>query len=328
VSVVIHAGLSSKIGLGHASRSRSMALEFLSVGVPATVVLEDPDREFQAFDWSGIQVIDVESRSRAIEAIGDLGGETLSSILVTDIPGLGRTDSVRARSQGYSFLAHLCLDGLSAYECDVFSNGRPGTLAVPSLSHRELLGPTYQVVRPEVVAARPREPWDGEEIHSILVAMGGADPFGISIKTARLLSRTGIALRVLIGPAFSARHIAELRDLGFSTIEAVAYRDLLDSLRSADLVVSQGGLMSTEVMCLGRPLALVRTEGLSDFTDALLSSGYGRIFNPGASSHQIETSINSSEWSSNALRAFNDFDGQGARRVVEEVLGLSRVGVS
>jgi len=118
-----------------------------------------------------------------------------------------------------------------------------------------LLGITQSAIRPKQASPRP----------TLLVAMGGSDPAGLTLRSARALARLDpiFRARFVIGPGMENRNavasaIVRLRS-NFETIEGAA--DLTNEYASADLALAAFGVTAFELAAFGVPALYL---GLTD----------------------------------------------------------------
>ncbi len=137
-----------------------------------------------------------------------------------------------------------------------------------------------------MVAARP-EPDDPRRtrpksaLPTLLVAMGGSDPFGLTLQAANALSKLNRTFRArfVIGQGMAdkdrvARAVVALRPGFFETIEGAD--DLATEYASADLALAAFGVTAYELAAFGVPalyLALTPDHALS--ASAFETSGMG-----------------------------------------------------
>jgi spore coat polysaccharide biosynthesis protein SpsF len=133
-----------------------------------------------------------------------------------------------------------------------------------------LLGLSPAAERPKSFAPRP----------SLLVAMGGSDPHGMTMRAARALARIDPVFRArfVIGSGFAdkervARTIVSLRS-NFETIEGA--EDLATEYASSDIVLAAFGVTAYELAAFGVPaLYLCATEDHAQSASAFELAGMG-----------------------------------------------------
>lgn len=136
----------------------------------------------------------------------------------------------------------------------------PMPSALPS-KVRLYQGPSYAVLDPAYAAAHGAYSRPVGDLRRVLVAMGGADAAGLTVKVAQALG-TLPGLEVVefaTGPAFP--HRAQLdQALAKAPWRAVIHKGLprlLERYLEADLCIVAGGLTMYEVCCVGAPALAV-----------------------------------------------------------------------
>ncbi len=134
-------------------------------------------------------------------------------------------------------------------------------LRVPA-NCRQLLGPSYALLRPEFAATRAaaqaRPTLAG--VNSILVMFGGADAVDLTSETVAALRELAYAgsVNVVVGPLYA--NVATLRESLAAlpgAILHVAPSGLANLIAGADFVVGSPGVSSWERCVLGAPAAVV-----------------------------------------------------------------------
>jgi spore coat polysaccharide biosynthesis predicted glycosyltransferase SpsG len=277
-------------------------------------------------EWAGLDVLAADSLMNAVELVARQGQKSYSTVLVTDLPGLTHEHSQRIRRWGYNKLVHLCLAGSDSYGCDLLITGFPADLPARTMAGRVLRGPEFLVVRPEVVAARPVNLRPVGSIASVLVAMGGTDPGGNAQRTLDWLRATGARASVLASPGMDAERLA-LMLAGHGTVVSGEHpQDVVQALMSNDLVVTQGGLLSAEAMCLGSPVACIQWQELGSFVKALETSGFVTLLDLDLPDGKRHGWLQSQPWEIRRTEAFEVVDGLGAKRIADEILDCMGVG--
>src|SRR6185503_11701760 len=197
-----------------------------------------------------------------------------------------------------------------------------GSHCVPRIGWEwALLGLSQTVPRSKPASPRP----------TLLVAMGGSDPMGLTLRTARALARLDpiFRARFVVGPGMHDREkvastIAKLRS-NFETIEGAD--DLAVEYASADFAIAAFGVTAYELAAFGVPaLYLCLTEDHALSASAFEYGGMGISLGlaDGVSDERIAKSV----WSllGNTVRqremraaGLMTIDGQGASRIAGDL---------
>ncbi|MBV9992716.1 MAG: NTP transferase domain-containing protein [Alphaproteobacteria bacterium] len=197
-----------------------------------------------------------------------------------------------------------------------------GSLCVPRIGWQwSLLGLTQSVLKPKPVTPRP----------TLLVAMGGSDPYGLTLRMARALTRLDpiFRARFVIGPGMEDREkvaaaIAKLK-ANFETVEGAD--DLATEYASADLALAAFGVTAHELASFGVPaLYLCLTDDHAQSASAFEYAGMG--ISLGLAENAEEERIAKSVWAllgdatrRREMRAAGlmTIDGQGAARIASDI---------
>jgi UDP-2,4-diacetamido-2,4,6-trideoxy-beta-L-altropyranose hydrolase len=122
---------------------------------------------------------------------------------------------------------------------------------------RQLLGPTFALMRPEFELARSAigsRLQRSEGVHKVLVAFGGADVHNLTSVAIEALEGLGVSVDVVIGAGYRA-----LDQIPHSPSIAVHMQtsNMAALMAKADLSIGGGGVMSWERCTLGLPALTV-----------------------------------------------------------------------
>lgn len=189
--------------------------------------------------------------------------------------------------------------------------------------------------------AAPRRKTNGRPV--LLVTMGGSDPFGLTLKSARALARLdpGFRARFVVGPGMAdrdavARQIVKLNP-NFETIEGAA--GLATEFAAADLALAAFGVTAYELAAAGVPaLYLCLNDDHALSASAFEAAGIGHALG-------IAADVTDEAIARNVASLLGDFprlrqmrnaglmtvDGNGASRIAADLaqaLALRRAGTS
>lgn len=166
---------------------------------------------------------------------------------------------------------------------------------------------------------------------TLLVAMGGSDPYGLTLRTARALMRLDpiFRARFVIGPGMQDRElvasaVAKLKS-NFETIEGAD--DLATEYASADIALAAFGVTAYELASFGVPaLYLCLTEDHAQSASAFEYAGMGVSL--GLAATASDEHVARSVWSllgdaarRREMRAAGlmTIDGEGAARIASDI---------
>jgi spore coat polysaccharide biosynthesis protein SpsF len=171
---------------------------------------------------------------------------------------------------------------------------------------------------------------------SLLIAMGGSDPAGLTLKAVRAVDRLGKDFEcvVIVGAGFC--HRQSLRDLLGQTRRRFTVREdvseMSAAMAQADLAVCSFGMTSYELAAMGVPAVCVcLSEDHAESASALVTAGMG--ISVGVNDQDSETRlaaaverllVDTNARAQMSARARKLVDGRGAGRIAELLLSTAR----
>ena len=159
-------------------------------------------------------------------------------------------------------------------------------------------------------------------VFTILVLMGGADPFNVTSKVTSALKtiKTPYKALILIGPAFNKQSIAE--DKRFKLVRAPKNVAVLMAI--TDLAITAFGTSLYELASMGVPAAIIHNfkgdaDDVRNFTQLGTAVSFGHFNKVNATSiaKQIISLMNNHEFLLKLSRNGKELvDGKGAQRIV------------
>ena len=331
--VVLHARGGRDIGIGHLSRTATLATALQQTGKFDRVLLvwqttAELARHFLP-EHCGLKLATTDD-----DALAQLQESVCLAhqlTLVTDLLHLGEQDIARFRNLGYQSIVHLNDSGPGRWCADTVVDGDAFKSAadIPDgFPGTALIGGRFRMLRDTVTSLRPDKPWQKNDVQRILVTFGGADPHDLTHQFLAELAATAeslpFSLLAVVGPAFSNSHQQRLRELAATRpdISIESTTDLGSLILSHDLVVTLGGITGYEVMCLGRPCAAIHCPETAWYSKQLAATELLFDFTcVSAAAQQLATLTgNIRTLQATAERAWKLIDGHGAQRVVESIL--------
>ncbi|PDS75826.1 glycosyl transferase [Rhizobium sp. L43] len=121
------------------------------------------------------------------------------------------------------------------------------------------LGAEYMILNPEIAGYRRVR----EKLASILVTLGGADTYGVTVRVAKWLSSKPFPVTIVTGPSF--QHVAELEEV-VSAASPGRFRllnqvpSLAAEMHRHDLAITGGGITPFEACAAGLPCVVIANE--------------------------------------------------------------------
>lgn len=199
---------------------------------------------------------------------------------------------------------------------------------------RLLLGPAYALLRPAFAQSRPATLERRKGMHAIrtiLVSMGAADPHNVAAVALEGIRQSGLDVEVDVVAGAASPHLGGLRALAATFARRVTIyetvEDMAGLMACADLAIGAAGSSSWERCCLGLPSFLVITATNQEKIAAELERrgaivSLGRrndVTADGFASTLTAMAADDSARARMGEAAAGICDGQGSRRVVEEL---------
>jgi spore coat polysaccharide biosynthesis predicted glycosyltransferase SpsG len=300
--IVLRADAGPAIGIGHVMRSLTLGRELVGRGVDVALATRDlPPALATRAERLGVPVIGIDDASA--DAFIMLDGYEI------DAPA-GRhgviDDNREAPVGGAALVLNQNL------------HASPGMYADLAPATRLLLGPQYALLRAELEAVRATAPVR-EHATRVVLAVGGADPLGLTEPIARALE-SECELRVAVGAANPRRDT--ITALGV-TLDA---GDLVDSYAWADIAVIAAGTTLWEVAYLGLPaVAIVVADNQRAAAKAAEAAGFVTLAEPDSVRAAV-VGLLADPARRGAMRVAGQahFDGFGAARVADAVIEVAR----
>lgn len=299
MNVIFRVDASVEIGSGHVMRCLTLADELKRIGADAAFICRDapgnlcdfveeygftayrlPDEERMSSDWAA----DAE-RTKAI--LKRLAAPV--QWLIVDHYGLDARWEAALREMAGNMLV---IDDLAnrPHQCDLLLDQnlhermktRYDSL-IPS-SCRQLLGPSFALLRPQFRQARERSGERDGVIRRLHVCFGGSDPTNETIKVLQAidsLQMPDMAVDVVVGKANPHRELVERfcesRPNAFYHCQV---ENMAELMTKADLAIGAGGVTMWERCCVGLPaITIVVAENQREAT--LAAAGKGAVRNLG-----------------------------------------------
>lgn len=309
---------SSNIGIGHLIRISALANEYVQRGLEVSIVADIPN----------------DTRLAALLPKNHLkGGVTEacaidSELVITDHPRLSKEDSQRFRRHGCHFLAYLTDYKRDQFYADLYvDTDEVCDLPLANPDATLLRGIQYTIIADAVRRARPKAAHRPTAITSLLLVLGGADPGNLTEMFAKTLpwKDKGIALTIIAGPAWTHERLEKLYQqshaMGFHVEHAP--REIEKLILSHDLIVTLGGIVTFEAMCLGRPVASLSWRHMTPYVEKFAKLGL--LIDLGESLALWQKRLlyilqQPATLSEISQRGFNAVDGQAATRLFNDVL--------
>lgn len=358
MKIMLRTDASAEIGVGHMIRCMTIAAALKERGAEVSIISrEAPVWLSRALKNSGMELICLPDAARpaggdgrirrhgarvidpeadADETISALQGEGSIDWLIVDHYSLGPAWESAVRPHVKAVMA---IDDIGRrHDCDILvdqnfcRNFEDRYNGIVPAHCRKLLGPGYAILRPEFREAREKAGEHDGNVRRILIFFGGTDRTNETAKTLRaaeMLKMSGIHVDVVVGGANP--HKDEVKRLSEALPSADFYSEtgeMAALMAKAHLSIGACGTTTWERCCVGLPsvvmaLAGNQTEiarGLGEKGIAANLGWHGDI-----TVNDIKERLCGLLKSPRRLKTMSErskelVDGEGARRVVDEIL--------
>lgn len=205
----------------------------------------------------------------AAEAQAWLGGvsEAQQSVLVTDVLGATPSTVSAFRSTWSGPIVHMNPSGAYSIGADAYLDVDGSFRAnVVRADATVFSGLQYAILDPKASAFRRESVGPVAVDPQVLIACGGSDPGGCTEEiAASLVARGHTRAKVVIGTLWNESRAQTLRQSGLPFEIAERPASLLPLIARADIVITLGGSVALECMCLGVPTVLRAWDRLAEF---------------------------------------------------------------
>jgi len=209
---------------------------------------------------------------------------------------------------------------------DVIVNGNfhANSLNYKVTNNQELLlGPKYLTMREEYSTKI-----ETKTENDILITTGGTDDDEVSLELLKVLQKTRLRIKIIIGPAFKDTLVEKLKNSIVNELTTLIYRpvSLKDHIDSSRLVVTAGGSTTYEVLARNKPLIVFSIADNQDrICDYLEKNGVAFIgkfpnINYIDLKRVIENDIQ--KYEKKFIELYRAVDGKGALRVAIRLSAL------
>ncbi len=328
------------IGLGHLSRCLALATALDCLGV-VPVFLTDGHRDVlrrvtaHGFEAEALDGVELGSEGDLRLTLARAARHGCTAVVVDSYSaGEDYLESLATAGglvvaiddfAGHRFPCHLVVNGGAYAEHLDYEASRDGA--------RFLLGPRYALLRHEFWDV-PVRPAPGA-VRNVLVTLGGGDPLNLLPRFLVLVDELpgDFAMTAVVGPFYESEEVEQAARVARRPVRLVRAPDTMrDLMLEADLAVSAAGQTLYELAATGTPaVAMQAFENQAGNLLALAERGCvlvaGRAEDPGVllAVREMVTALVGDREARAAMSAAGRrlVDGQGAKRVAEELTALS-----
>ncbi|MBY3220643.1 MULTISPECIES: PseG/SpsG family protein [Rhizobium] len=245
-------------GMGHLFRSLTLATELRSRGHSIRFLANDHPNSLRIIQERGFDVALYDLAAVTGWENGFIEPDVTSSVWIND-----RLNTQRSHSEAIKRLGAKLVtfddrgDGAELADMNICALLFEKTEDLKGKDVR--LGVEYMILNPEIAAFRRLR----QSLASILVTLGGADTYGVTVRVAKWLSNKPFPVTIVTGPSF--QHMAELEEVvataapdRFKLLNQVP--SLAAEMHGHDLAITGGGVTPFEACAAGLPCVVIANE--------------------------------------------------------------------
>ena len=260
------AGVSRSEGEGHAARVSRLCGAFRTLNVSATwaAIADDESKSAVMERWAPDGIV---RNAADAQAWLDEVPKEQQGLLVMDILGTTASAVHGFRSEWTGPIVHMNPSGAYSIGADAYldvdGSFRTGVMRADAVVFSGL---QYAILDPDVSTFRRMEIRPVTTDPHVLVACGGSDPGGCTEEIgAALVARGHSNATLVVGTLWTERRSHALRKSGLPFKMAERPASLLPLIAGSDIVITLGGSIALECMCLGVPTVLRAWDRLAEF---------------------------------------------------------------
>lgn len=316
MKIIIHARGNSQIGIGNLSRSYEL-ISYLSKYYDVIGIFECDKNLFKRYDTSNI--LHSNNLNNSLKLIK----KCQYDIYICDLIDANKELSDTLKENGIKKIIHF--NGLEyGFEPDIIfiMNNFDYTFETNNIDVYK--GFKYYIIGNELVNNRKNNFMPIQKIQNILICFGGADPAFYTEYFTEVINDNRYNYTIVLGPAMSTdrkNYIKSIKKKNIKYIENPL--NMIEHLLSNDLLVTLGGMITYEAMCLGIPASAVRWNNLEyvvkSFGEKSMISDLGNIEN----AYQNILNLEINKVNKISKNAFSIIDGSALKNihiVIDEIL--------
>jgi UDP-2,4-diacetamido-2,4,6-trideoxy-beta-L-altropyranose hydrolase len=332
-TLLIRADADSQIGTGHVMRMIALGQAWRTRVGRVVFVTDSPDALAERLMREKFETIRVDRTKCTAEKLLEISERFQAVWVVFDGYSFSVADTRPVRAAGSRVLLLDDHYHQPAYEADLLLNQSTSVFdsayGLPP-GCRILSEPKYALLREEFLRYPQVPRTEFQNTLRVLISMGGADPDNYTLLILKHLARCvlpDIRLLVLLGAANA--HLDEVSTFCGTLPYPVDIRKPIQNMAeflftSVDFVISACGSTVFELAYAGLPMSVVQTAENQKFAlDTLRRHNAAFLLNTGNLDASCDGLVNlwrdASTMRSYSERAVRLVDGQGARRVVQEM---------
>ncbi len=334
--IVFRCDASADIGLGHLIRCLAVAKELQKQNqIIFATVKDDTNSYIREADFEIFFKEKDETEEKYLKRLNHIIHPGIILIDKKYSYSIGFLNDFKQNNIKIIMIDNIC-EGLSACDEIIFPNAHlDKSILKKYLSGKQIsqvkTGPEYVILRDEILSLKNKISHNFHNTPNIVVTTGGTDPEGVLLKLIPLLKEMKLKTNIiiLIGQAFKYKDELEKLIINLlNNFKVLSYS--LEEFLKADIVICTFGVSIYEMIYLQIPTICISHSWENSQSAKILKERYGAIedmgfvenLNPQNLYLMIEKLLEDKTYYQKIIhKCDNLFDGKGAKRIGEIILG-------
>lgn len=253
--IIIHAKGNHKIGIGNLSRCFELIL-YLSKKYKIIGIFECNENLFKKYSQDNIY------RSNSIENSLELIKKYKNIHYLCDLVAPDKKLSDSLKKIGVKKIFYF--NGLeNGFEPDILFLTNGFDYPFEAKGFELYRGFEYYIIGNTFIDNRETKYIPKKQIKNILICFGGADPAYFTEFICNSINDKKYNYTIILGPAMDEKRKEYIKNIKKQNIKYISNpKNMIDLYKSHDMLVTLGGMMTYEAMCLGLPVCAIRWKYL------------------------------------------------------------------
>ena len=291
------------------------------------IIIFECDKKISDFvNKEKLEIINFTERKKTINFLKKLKLIDEKNIYISDILDADAIFENLIRRIGFFPIIHLNDSGLNNFKPDVLIDGDIFFKKWNLKDVQILQSPKYHIVKNDIVKNRPQNSWNKSCAQNILVCFGGTDPARYTEMLINELKneKCNLNFNIILGPGFSEKRIEKIMRNHIDNV--VFYKNVNDIYKfilNSDIVLSLGGGIAYESMCLGIPTAAIPWGNMRFYVENMDDMGVlKKISKCNIIEELRKLSCDIHQMKKIAFNGWKLVDGKASKRIVDYIKSI------
>lgn len=310
--IIIHAKGNKEIGIGNLSRCYEL-IKYLSKKHDVLGLFECDENLFQRYSQKNI------CRSKSIKNSLELISNHKNSIYLCDLVNPTKELSNQLRELELKKIFYF--NGIeNGFEPDILFLTNGFDYPFEEKGFKLYRGFKYYIIGKDIVENRPIKFTKKKQIKNVLICFGGADPAFFTELLTKKIEDTKYNYTIILGPAMSQERKVNIKEIQKENITYIdSPTNMMKFYDTNDLLITLGGMMTYEAMCLGIPVCGIRWSYLEfpvmNFAKKNMITDLGNI----EESYKNMLDLDINKLNELAENSFNIIDGSALENIQKTI---------